>query len=124
MANTTIGFGVVLILVGLVSYFATGAASWTALIPAIFGLLLLMFGIIARNENMRKHAMHGAAVISLLGFFGSVSGVWQLFKMMGGEAVDRPEAAVARSIMAVICLAFVALTVKSFIAARVLKKGE
>lgn len=124
MANTTIGFGVVLIVVGLVSYFATGAASWTALIPAIFGLLLLMFGMIARNENMRKHAMHGAAVIGLLGFLGSVSGIWQLFKMMGGEAVDRPEAAIARAIMAVICLAFVALTVKSFIAARVLKKTE
>jgi hypothetical protein len=37
---------------------------------------------------------------------------------MGGETLERPEAAVAQSIMAIICLAFVVLTVKSFIAAR------
>lgn len=122
MANTTIGFGVALILVGIVGYVATGAASVTALIPAIIGLLLLTFGIIARNERMRKHAMHGAAVVGLLGFLGSVSGIWQVVRMMGGETLERPEAAIARSVMALICLAFVALTVKSFIAARVAKK--
>ncbi|MBX2991009.1 MAG: hypothetical protein KF749_07555 [Bacteroidetes bacterium] len=124
MANTTVGFGVVLIVLGIVGYIATGAASITALIPAIIGLLLLTFGIIARNENMRKHAMHAAAVVGLLGFIGSVGGIWKVFRMMGGEAIDRPEAAIAQSIMAVICLAFVALTVKSFVSARVLKKTE
>lgn len=122
MANTIIGFGVALILVGIVGYVATGAASVTALIPAIIGLLLLTFGIIARNERMRKHAMHGAVVVGLLGFLGSVSGIWQVVRMMGGETLERPEAAIARSVMALICLAFVALTVKSFIAARVAKK--
>jgi hypothetical protein len=118
MANTTIGFGVVLIGLGVISFVATGAASWTALIPAIFGLLLLMFGILARNENMRKHAMHAAAVVGLLGFLGSAGGLWKVYKMMGGETLERPEAAVAQSIMAIICLAFVVLMVKSFIAAR------
>ncbi len=118
MANTTIGFGAVLVVIGFVGYFATGQASFTALIPAAFGFLLIAFGIMARNERLRKHAMHAAAVVGLLGFLGSAGGVMQVFKMIGGETLDRPEAAIARAIMALVCLAFVALTVKSFIDAR------
>jgi hypothetical protein len=62
--------------------------------------------------------MHGAALIGLLGFLGSASGIVQLLAMLRGEALERPEAAIARSVMALLCLAFVALTVKSFINAR------
>ncbi len=118
MAHTTIGFGAALILLGAIGYFATGQESPTALIPAAFGFVLVALGMIARNENLRKHAMHGAAVIGLLGFLGSASGILQVLTMLLGEAVERPEAAIARTIMAVVCLAFVALTVKSFINAR------
>ena len=124
MANTTIGFGVVLILIGLVSFVATGSSAYTALIPSAFGFVLVGLGILARNEAMRKHAMHGAAVVGLLGFLGSVSGIWQLVGMMGGEAIERPAAAIARSIMAIVCAAFVAMTVKSFIAARAARTKE
>jgi hypothetical protein len=118
MANTTIGFGAVLVLIGLIGFVATGSQAPTALIPAAFGFVLIALGIIARNEKMRKHAMHGAAVIGLLGFLGSAGGLWQLVQMMSGTEVARPEAAVARSIMAIVCVAFVAMTVRSFIAAR------
>lgn len=118
MSNTTIGFGAALILVGLFGYFGTETRPPTALIPAAFGFLLIAFGIIARNEKMRKHAMHAAAVVGVLGFFGSVGGLWQGIMMLTGQTVERPEAAIAKSIMALLCLAFVILTVKSFIAAR------
>ncbi len=118
MSNTTIGFGVALILVGLFGYFGTETRPPTALIPAAFGFLLIAFGIMARNEKMRKHAMHAAAVVGVLGFFGSVGGLWQGIMMLTGQTVERPEAAIAKSIMALLCLAFVILTVKSFIAAR------
>lgn len=118
MANTTIGFGAILVLLGLAGYFGTGSTAPTALIPAAFGFVLISLGIAARNENLRKHAMHGAAVIGLLGFLGAASGIWQVFKMMSGETIERPDAAIARSVMAVVCLVFVALTVKSFISAR------
>ena len=42
MAKTTIIFGVLLVLLGLGSYFGTGRTSLTALIPAGFGLILLI----------------------------------------------------------------------------------
>lgn len=124
MANTTIGFGAALVLVGIVGSVATEQASLTALIPAVIGLLLLSFGMMARNERLRKQAMHAAAIVGFLGFLGSASGIWQVVRALGGEALERPEAAIARAIMALICLAFVVLTVKSFVAARLLKKTE
>lgn len=118
MSNTTIGFGVALILVGLFGYFGTETRPPTALIPAAFGFLLITFGIIARNEKMRKHAMHAAAVVGVLGFLGTIGGLWQGIMMLTGRVVERPEATIAKSTMALLCLAFVILTVKSFIAAR------
>jgi len=122
MAKVSIGFGIALILLGVVGYVATGAQSPTALIPAAVGLVLVVLGILARNPNMRMHAMHGAALAGLIGFAGSVGGVAQLVKMMGGEAVARPQAAVARSLMALLCLAFLALTIRSFVAVRLARK--
>jgi hypothetical protein len=122
MANTTIGFGVALVVLGIVGYVTTGSQHPTALIPAGLGLVLVVLGILARNAKARMHAMHGAALVALLGFAGSVSGIGQLVKMMAGEAVKHPPAAIARSIMAILCLAFVALTVRSFIAARIARK--
>ena len=58
MAKITIGLGLVLIALGLGSYFGTGQASVTALIPAFFGLPLLLLGLVALKERMRKNAMH------------------------------------------------------------------
>ena len=118
MARTSIGFGVALIILGLAGFAATGAQHPTALIPAAAGVLLIVFGLLARKPKLRMHAMHGAALIGLLGFAGSVSGIPQLVKLIAGDAVARPAAAMSKAVMALLCLAFVALTVRSFVAAR------
>jgi hypothetical protein len=122
MTKISIGFGSALVLLGLGGYFGTGAEHPTALIPAAAGVLLIVFGLLARNPKLRMHAMHGAALIGLLGFFGSVSGLPQLMKLIAGNDIARPVAAVSRSIMAVLCLVFVVLTVRSFVAARIARK--
>src|SRR5512141_98593 len=103
MAKTSIGFGVALIVVGLAGYFATGAQSPTALIPAAAGLLLVVCGLLARNPRMRMHAMHAAALVGVLGLVGSIGGVGQLAKLAAGESIARPAAAVSKSIMALLC---------------------
>jgi hypothetical protein len=118
MANTTVGFGVVLVLLGIVGYVGTGAQSPTALIPTAIGIVLVVLGLLARNPRLRMHAMHGAALTGLLGFAGSVGGIPPLLRMLAGQTINRPAAAVARSIMALLCLALVALTVRSFVVAR------
>lgn len=118
LANKTIVIGVALILLGLIGYFATGAVSVTALIPAFFGVVLAALGWLSRDDRRRKLLMHIAVVVGLLGFAGSVSGIPKLIRMLGGAEIERPAAAVSQSIMAVLAGVFVALCVKSFIDAR------
>ena len=75
MPLTAIAFGIMLIGLGMGGYFGTGTASLTALIPAAFGLILALFGLVSfLKPGLRKHAMHAAAVLTLIGF---VVSVWQ-----------------------------------------------
>jgi hypothetical protein len=118
LATTTIGFGIVLILLGLGGYFGTDRVSMTALIPAAFGLLLVIFGMLARDDKRRKLAMHIAVTVGLLGFLGTVPGLVKLPTLLMGGDVQRPPAVIAQSIMAVLMAIYVAMCVKSFIDAR------
>jgi hypothetical protein len=118
MPTIAILCGTALTLLGLIGYFATGMVSWTALIPALFGVPLLVLGALALKPALRKHAMHGAAALGLLGLLGSAMGVPKAVTLLAGGTVARPAAAVSKAIMAVLCLAFLALCVKSFVDAR------
>jgi uncharacterized membrane protein len=123
MAKFSIAFGIILIILGLVSYFGISSESITALIPAFLGIPILVLGILALNEKYLKHTMHAAAVLMLLGFGGTVSGLFKFFRMIGGEVFDRPSAITIQAIMAVLCLIFLIFAIKSFIDARK-KKSE
>ncbi len=119
MSSTTILFGVLLTLLGLAGYVLTGASSPTALIPAIFGLLLLALGLLARSEPMRKHAMHAAATVALLGCGGA------LFSLMRTPAGPRsPMAVSSQTAMVILTAVFVGLCVKSFIDVRRARTGK
>ena len=119
MSSTTILFGVLLTLLGLAGYVLTGASSPTALIPAIFGLLLLMLGALARSEPIRKHAMHAAATAALVGCAGA------LFSLLRTPAGPRsPVALFSQAAMAVLTAVFVGLCVKSFIDVRRARTGK
>ena len=117
MASTTILFGILLTLLGVVGYFLTGTSSLTALIPALFGLLLLMLGFLARAESMRKHAMHAAAAVALVGCIGA------LIPLLRTPSGVRPAMAVfSQAAMVVLTALFVVLCVRSFRAARRARK--
>lgn len=122
MAKVSIVFGLILIILGLVSYFGISSESITALIPAFLGVPILILGFLSLKEKYLKHSMHAAAVLMLLGFGGTVSGLIKFFRMLGGEIFERPSAITIQAIMAVICLIFLALAIKSFIDARRGKK--
>jgi fluoride ion exporter CrcB/FEX len=123
LANTTIGFGIILIVLGVGGYFGSDRVSVTALIPAAFGLLLALFGALARDDKRRKMAMHIAVTVGLLGFLGTVSGLFELPTLLSGGVVARPGAVVSKSIMAVLMAVYVAMCVKSFIDARRRRAG-
>ena len=118
MAKITIGLGLVLIAIGLGGYFGAGRASVTALIPAFFGLPLLILGVVALKERRRKVAIHIGVVLGLLGFAGTVRGLLKLPVLLSGGQVARPTAVAIQSAMAIVCLVYVLLCVWSFIKAR------
>jgi hypothetical protein len=122
MAKLTIGFGVVLILLGAWGFFGTGSQHPTALIPAYFGLALVVPGALAMTEDAKRRmlVMHIAVTVGLLGFIGSASrAVMEVVKAHGEPLGDTAAVAVRFQVaMAVICLVYVGLCVRSFIAAR------
>lgn len=118
MTNLTLVFGILFIILGLVSYFGTGMQSITALIPAFFGLILSVLGYISRKESARKTAIHIAMGVGLLGLIGSFSGLIKIFALLGGAEVTRPYAVIAQAVMAIICLIYLILGIKTFVAAR------
>ena len=124
MPRLTIALGVVLIAIGAGFYLGTGRQSVTALIPAFLGLPIGACGVWALSERWRKVAMHIALVLALLGFGGTVSGVVKLVKQAMGEELERPEAALAQGIVAVLCLVFLVLGIRSFVAARIRQRQE
>ena len=123
MPGVAVGFGISLLALGIGVYLASGRSSLTALIPAVFGLALVVLGLVAKRPSATKHAMHAAAVIALLGFVGSVDGIVGLAQMIAGATLERPLAVAAKGVMAVDLAAFLWLCVKSFRQAR-LARGE
>jgi len=91
-----------------------GHASPTALIPAAFGVLLVIIGMIAKSkENLRMHLMHAAVLVGLLGF---LIPAWRLFSKRNDLTVSL--AVLSQAAMSLICLFFVILCVQSFVNAR------
>ncbi len=119
MAGISMIFGVLLVALGLGGYYGTSQASWTALFPAAFGLAIFVLGVAALKDSFRKHAMHAAALLGLVGFAATILGLIDFLQLVFGH----PDL-LAKSAMAVLCGVYVVLAVKSFIDARRKKKPE
>lgn len=114
MAKISVWTGFVLVVVGVVGYIGSGAESLTALLPAVIGVVLAVAGFLAADERRRMMAMHIAALVALLGIIGSVP---RLISSLGDD--DPSGWAVASlSVTTVVLVVFLALAVRSFIAAR------
>ncbi len=122
MSKTTVIYGLILVALGIVGFFATGAASVTALIPSFFGIIIFGLGLWARSEKRRALAMHLAAGLALVGFIATVSGFSKLAAMLGGGEVARPAAAISQSIMALLSGAYLGAAITSFVKARKQRK--
>lgn len=117
MAKLTIVVANILIFMGVAGYVASDMVSITALIPAFIGVPLEILGILALAESRRKHAMHGAVLLALIGFLGSVPGLLKVGTLLAGEA-ERPMAVGMQTAMAILLAIYIALCVRSFVAAR------
>lgn len=131
MAKLAMVFGVLVALVGVAGYIATHF--WHALIPVVLGVLLILLGLVANTEDVKRRmvAMHIAVTVGLLGFLGTIPGLIAMVGFVTGRhqetANERIEvgtlsvhklAAEVQSATSILCLIFVLLCVRSFIAAR------
>lgn len=73
---------------------------------------------------MRKHSMHAALLLAILGLGGSFTGLLNVFAVLGAEELARPEAAYAQAVMALICIFFIVAGVRSFMEARKKPKAD
>jgi surface polysaccharide O-acyltransferase-like enzyme len=89
-----------------------------ALHPAGVGLILLVSGLLADTENAKRRMlwMHIAVTYGLIGFLITLVGVIRM--SLNGAAAALPLVFAERAIVTVVCLAFVAACVRSFISAR------
>ena len=115
MGPLAVGCGFSLIILGVGFYFGTDRVSWTALIPAIFGVILVVLGVLARQDKLRMHVMHAAAAVGLIGIVAALIRLWPAIST--GE-IDKPAAVAELGLMALVCAVFVALCVRSFVVAR------
>lgn len=118
MPATTRLFGLLLIVLGLASYVTTGRTSVTALIPAFVGVVFVILAFVARNPAARKHVMHAAVALALLGALGTLG---RIIPAVRDGNTTRP-AVLAQIAMTVLLLVYVALGVRSFIEARRARK--
>ena len=121
MAKTTLIFATILILLGASIFIATGSHAPTALIPAFFGIVFGLLGLLANTNNNKRRMlfMHIAVTIGLMGFlFPGIRAAGDIFKLLRHQAVLRPIAMWEEIAMSLICLVFVLLSVRSFISAR------
>lgn len=115
-----VGIVVGLLLCGLtfVAMVGTPVKSPTLFIPMMLGIPVLFCGVVALNPHRRKHAMHAAAAIGLLGAAaGAVRAMYCLFELAGGSEIDRYGLKIIVG-MSVICTIFVVICVVSFVQMR------
>lgn len=126
MPLISVAFGILLIALGLEGYTnklgifnVEKLHSFTSLIPAFFGAFLLVCGLIGLMPASRKHMMHIAAMVGLLGTLGGLGmGLKALFVGENFGAAGRMQI-----VMGVISLAFLVLCVRSFLEARRRRKA-
>lgn len=118
MPIVSIVMGALLVGLGVYGYTAaeTDTPSVTALIPAFVGGPLILCGLIALKDSLLKHAMHAAAMLGVLGFLAAAGRLG----MVAAKGDLDPSKLGTQSLMAMtgLCAVFVALCVRSFIAAR------
>ena len=117
MSSTTFAFAFAYLVLGIAGFVLTGSTHKTALIPCIFGILFLVFGLLARKDNLRKHVMHAAVLIALLAFLGTARSLSHLPELFNGTA-EKPASIITQSLNAGLSLLYIILAVRSFIQAR------
>lgn len=98
---------------------------WTALLPAFFGVTFLALGVVAQRQSAWQRPLILTAVgLALFAFLGGSGGLLKTAALLAGEDVERPAAALEQAISALLCVGFLAASLKSLVLERRTKVGE
>lgn len=110
----TLLFGLVLIVVGVLFKTVSDSPSWTPMIPAAFGVLLIACAAAAMKKAWRMHAMHAAVLLTVLLVLGSIMPLMN-------PTTEKVVEAVLTIVLGVV---YIVMCVRSFFAARRARKIE
>ncbi|WP_440770459.1 hypothetical protein [Natronorubrum sp. DTA28] len=99
-----IGLGIALVALGIGAYVLSDFASVTALIPAVFGVVIALFGVVGWQTDRQRLAIYGIGALALLGVLGSARGIPDVIALLTGGSVESTVAAVAQGSMILIGL--------------------
>ena len=95
----------------------------TKWIPAAFGAILIVVGLISlAAPHLRKHAMHAGAIVGLLGLLGGLA--MPIVKLAKGTLNTESAPFRSQAGMAAISVFFLFMCIRSFIAARKAREAK
>ena len=106
LLTLTLLYSGLLILLGVIGYFATGSQSVTALIPTFFGIVVLLVALIMRRLTQPTTTGWVLLALALIGIAATASGVPKAIQYLGDIEIARPAAAISQAVMAVVSLIF------------------
>lgn len=109
VARAGVVAGILLAVLGVGGYVLTDFASVTALIPAVFGVVFVALGRLVAAIDRGDRAAYALGVVALLGIAGTGRGLSQLPALASGGDVDSPVAVGSQAVMALLCLAVLAV---------------
>lgn len=105
--------GIALVVLGVGAYVLSDFASITALIPAFFGILIAILGVVGYQQTDRQQlAAYGIGLLAVLGVLGSTRGIPDIIALVTGGAVESTMAAVSQGAMIAVCLVLLAAVIQ------------
>ena len=113
MEKTILGFGNLLIVLGMLAYFGTGNQDLAAMLPTFIGFPISLLGVVVkRQEAFRLYAIYGVLLLSIVGFFLSITSIGDFFTLLTAEAPKNGAATMAQMAMAIVCFSLFVLLAK------------
>ena len=105
------GYAILLIADGALFQLAAPKRDPAVLMPAIFGGILIIMGIMSLSKDLKLFGRHGATALSLIAFIYSINNFAELFRSTFN---DNFYVNISNAIMAVFSLLFLILAVILF----------
>jgi hypothetical protein len=106
MPNAVKSYGILMIIIGVAGYLIGGMVHYTALIPAVLGLIAVIAAFSPLKRSATGIVVIGI-VIAALALFGSGSALADIPAAWAGDPAVNPIAVYARSITAVLSAAII-----------------